>query len=360
VTGTPIQNRLTDLGTLLHFLRVHPFDDSGFFEQEFLRPWRKGSDPSVLDKLRSLVRYVTLRRSKEVLHLLPREDHVRRLAFSMAEQEFYTTAKSRTCDALPELLDGAVASKTNYFNELAWINHLRITCNHGVARAHSSPRPAGSLSTPSPASGEEYDTIVTCELLVENENVLTGSSGLELLECLSLQSQETSSQNDKIYSRTWNSPGTPTTPDKQPLDIPSDRRSSIAGSPVSSGWTSPYSSSATAYRLISTKIAKLIQDLSEDCGGEKRYGSRMLPTSPADFHSVVFSFWKTTLDLVAPALSAAGISVVRLLGKLNKRQRNKSLQDFRTKPDVQVLLATISVAGFGYDCIAGFKRGSFC
>ena len=295
-----------------------------------------------------------------MLHLLPREDYVRRLTFSMAEQEFYATAKSRTCDALPELLDGPVTSKINYFNELAWIDHLRMTCNHGVASAHSPPPPAETPNIPSPGSGEEYDSIVTSELWVNNENVLTGSSGLELLECVSLQSQETSSQNDKIYSRTWTRTGTPMTPSKQCLDIPSDRCNSIAGSPASSGWTSLYSPSATADRPMSTKIAKLTQDLSEDCGGEKRYGFLTRLTSLTDSHSVVFSFWKTTLDLVASALGAASISFVRLHGKLNKRQRSKSLQDFRTKPDVQVLLATISVAGFGYDCIAGFKRGSSC
>ena len=116
VTGTTIQNRLTDLGTLLNFLRVHPFDDPGFFDKEFLRPWKRHSDPSVLDRLRALVRFITLRRSKEVLHLMPRKDHLRRLQFNTAERELYDNIRTRTRDAFPELLKPQAATKANYFD----------------------------------------------------------------------------------------------------------------------------------------------------------------------------------------------------------------------------------------------------
>jgi SWI/SNF-related matrix-associated actin-dependent regulator of chromatin subfamily A3 len=63
--------------------------------------------------------------------------------------------------------------------------------------------------------------------------------------------------------------------------------------------------------------------------------------------SVIFSFWKTTLDLIPPVLEAAGIRYARLDGRLTKSQRSKSLHDFRTDLNLKVLLATISVAGFG-------------
>lgn len=66
-----------------------------------------------------------------------------------------------------------------------------------------------------------------------------------------------------------------------------------------------------------------------------------------DSNSVVFSFWKTSLDLIPPGLKAAGIGYTRLDGKLTKSQRRRALQEFRTDANVKVLLATLSVAGFG-------------
>lgn len=63
--------------------------------------------------------------------------------------------------------------------------------------------------------------------------------------------------------------------------------------------------------------------------------------------SIVFSFWTSTLDLIPPVLEANGLEFARLDGRLTKGQRSRSLQDFRAKPDLKVLLATLSTAGFG-------------
>ncbi len=73
----------------------------------------------------------------------------------------------------------------------------------------------------------------------------------------------------------------------------------------------------------------------------------MKTSHSTDSCSVVFSFWKTTLDLIPPVLEANGIGYTRLDGRLTKSQRSRSLQEFRTDANLKVLLATLSVAGFG-------------
>ena len=63
VTGTPVQNRLDDLGALIKFLRIKPFDEKRGFAQYILAPC-KNADPEILPKLRLLVDSITLRRLK--------------------------------------------------------------------------------------------------------------------------------------------------------------------------------------------------------------------------------------------------------------------------------------------------------
>ena len=65
VTGTPIQNRLTDLASLFIFLRVHPFDDLETFKNHVVKGWKSRSDPEAVAKLKLLISSITLRRSKQ-------------------------------------------------------------------------------------------------------------------------------------------------------------------------------------------------------------------------------------------------------------------------------------------------------
>lgn len=64
-------------------------------------------------------------------------------------------------------------------------------------------------------------------------------------------------------------------------------------------------------------------------------------------HSVVFSSWRMTLDLVEIGLDQAGIRHVRFDGKVNQKQRSKVLKDFKTDPTVKVFLLTLSCGAVG-------------
>lgn len=262
VTGTPVQNRLTELGTLLHFLRVHPFDDLGFFDKEFIRPWKMHSDPSVLDRLRALVRFITLRRSKELLRLMPREDHVRRLQFSSSEQELYNIIKTRTRDTFHELFGPQTVSKADYFNVLAWIDNLRRTCNHIIN--HRLPLP--SIQSKSPRFqdlGNDDDVEIPgfCPETIPVE----GSSGLDLIDYLSQHSQDIASRNPGICSPASIIPDNLATPMSQSLfKVPSHGRSSDSRSPRISERTSPDRFATTiAYMAMPTKIERLVRDLTD-------------------------------------------------------------------------------------------------
>ena len=274
VTGTPVQNKLTDLGTLLYFLRIHPFDDPSYFDKEFLRPWRTNLDPSVLDRLRALVRFITLRRSKEVLRLMPRENLVQYLQFSSSEREVYDNVKTRTRDTFPELLGPQAVTKPNYFNVLAWIDNLRKICNHGLIhkRLPLPPIQSESLRLHDLGNDDDVEFLDFCPETVPIE----GSSGLDLLDYVSRHLRKINSENSGISSPGSTTSGNLATPMSQNLlKVPSDRPGSGSGSgsesPRISRWGSPDPlANTTAYMATPTKIERLVRDLIDKDSDQKR------------------------------------------------------------------------------------------
>ena len=65
-------------------------------------------------------------------------------------------------------------------------------------------------------------------------------------------------------------------------------------------------------------------------------------------HSIVFTFWKKTLDILATALDAADIKYCRLDGSLTTKRRNEVLTDFRVNAASKVLIMTFSTGAIGY------------
>lgn len=64
--------------------------------------------------------------------------------------------------------------------------------------------------------------------------------------------------------------------------------------------------------------------------------------------SVVFSFWKKTLDIVGSALEAWGIKYLRVDGDIPVKKRNTTLLDFQNRTASRVLLMTFSTGAVGY------------
>lgn len=57
------------------------------------------------------------------------------------------------------------------------------------------------------------------------------------------------------------------------------------------------------------------------------------------------------LDLIAAALRSKGISFCRIDGQASMKQRKKALETFENDPDCNLMLASISAAGEGFDSI---------
>ena len=131
LTGTPIQNRIDDLGSLTRFIRLYPYDTAARFSQHIRAPFMAG-DESFLKSLRVFVDSFTLRRLKDRVELPHREDLVDFLYFSPEEQKLYDFFKG----PLNISIETFKRSKNNgdaknFSTVLQGIMTLRLICAHG-------------------------------------------------------------------------------------------------------------------------------------------------------------------------------------------------------------------------------------
>lgn len=63
--------------------------------------------------------------------------------------------------------------------------------------------------------------------------------------------------------------------------------------------------------------------------------------------SIVFSFWKTTLDIARTALNEAGIACVQIDGKVKPKDRKAIFEKFQTDDTTRILLLSLSCGAVG-------------
>ncbi|WP_044257810.1 DEAD/DEAH box helicase, partial [Richelia intracellularis] len=91
LTGTPVENRLQELWSILDFLNPGYLGDRQFFQRRFVMPIEKYGDTASLNQLRSLVKPFILRRLKtdqDIIKDLPKKQEVNvfcKLSFEQAQ-----------------------------------------------------------------------------------------------------------------------------------------------------------------------------------------------------------------------------------------------------------------------------------
>nr|XP_019046210.1 DNA repair protein RAD5 [Kwoniella bestiolae CBS 10118]OCF25140.1 DNA repair protein RAD5 [Kwoniella bestiolae CBS 10118] len=136
LTGTPIVNRLDDLYSLLHFLRLEPWGHYSFFRSFVTVPFLN-QDPKALNVVQYILESCLLRREKTmrdkdgklIVDLPPKTVDIQVLDFSRPERQIYKHLEDRAKRRFIQL-DAEGRAMSNYTSILAMLMKLRQCVDH--------------------------------------------------------------------------------------------------------------------------------------------------------------------------------------------------------------------------------------
>lgn len=370
LSGTPLQNRVGELYSMIRFLRGDPYgfyfcrdcsckssrwnfvnnrfcaqcghksmSHVSFWNFMILRPIQRdgtqeGEGAAAFSRLRALLDNIMLRRTKleraDDMGLPPRTVEVRRDYFNSEEEDLYRSLYSSTQRKFSTFLDqGTVLN--NYSNIFTLLTRMRQMSNHPdlVLRSSSGIR-QGLVAEPEEVNvcklcmEEAYDAIMSrcrhvfCRACIQQF--------LESLEGPDLMLHRDGAQEPDCpycHAKLSIDLDAPALEPPQPVAQPGDpKRQGILTRIDLSRWRS------------STKIEALVEELTK---------LRELPDR--SIKSLVFSQFVNFLDLVAFRLQRAGFRICRLEGNMTPEARDRTIRYFMENPGVSVFLVSLKAGG---------------
>ncbi|KAJ3023132.1 UNVERIFIED_CONTAM: hypothetical protein HDU68_008757 [Siphonaria sp. JEL0065] len=136
LTGTPVQNKIGELYSLIDFLDIKPYCHWDKFRDEIEKPFRAGKHKRVMKRVQALLKAICLRRTKNsmldgkpIITLLPKTVELVEAHFSAAEREFYQSLEKKTLLKFNAYLKAGTVMQ-NYSNILVLLLRLRQACCH--------------------------------------------------------------------------------------------------------------------------------------------------------------------------------------------------------------------------------------
>ncbi|KAH8892451.1 hypothetical protein GQ53DRAFT_861762 [Thozetella sp. PMI_491] len=330
ITGTPVQNKLEDLGSLVRFLKVPELEDMSTFRRHIIgnaKSMRESLEHNY-ENLKYLLGSICLRRSKTVLDLHGLESEVCRLHFTAAESAEYHRLKLALEQCFKAARHGKKPKGKLFKNILdAWLQ-LRLFCNHGSTYTTIHRRTEEEILALSQQTGENRCVFCSCDIVsIEQDDK---GCWVQITECQKFicvgcapryraELNRHSRHGRKICSLCQGEHK------ERPLEA-SQAQTTDA----------PFKEDQRPSKLI-----KLTENLRQYQHAGK---------------SIVFSFWKKTLDIVQDMLVNQGVSFCRVDGSLSPSKRRTVLKRFQENPSISVLLMTLGTGAVGLNNLSVANR----
>ncbi|XP_056144861.1 transcription termination factor 2 [Lampris incognitus] len=324
VTGTPIQNNLLDMYSLLKFLHCSPFDDYKLWKAQVDNGSKRGGE-----RLNILTRSLLLRRTKDQLDssgaplvsLPNRTCELHHLRLSKDEQAVYDVIFAQSRSTLQNYLRRHEGNDLKKENTSTANPFERVATEFGMSQAHiamSSQRPQQATST-----------VHILSLLLRLRQCC---SHLSLLKKTLDQSEL---QGDGIILTL-----------EEQLSALSLSSGSSSSGPDPKDTVSlngrQFTSQLFKDTCESTKISAIISELNS------------ITQKGEDQKSVIVSQWTSMLRIVAVHLRVIGLRYAIIDGTVNPKLRMDLVEEFNTnRKGPKVMLVSLCAGGVGLNLIGG-------
>lgn len=252
MTGTPIQNSLNDLLSLLKFLNLQPFCQQAVFERDILSPLRSGN-PNAFRNLKLLLRAICLRRTSQLLELEPVRNETVHVNLNIEERECYKAIQLH-CQQEFEKITSQQSQLKRYTVLFSTIRQLQRLCSNGQYQAPSAAAAQGRKGTSKGKKGVRTSVDIECDCCGD-EDAASLLDGLSVCpECSRPLANRSKLVVENPSTSTHLSPGSilTTTPSRSP-------------SPLSGG-----SPSSTSFQATSSKLNAVADNIEQHKDDGKR------------------------------------------------------------------------------------------
>ncbi|NXE26562.1 HLTF factor, partial [Ardeotis kori] len=342
LTGTPIQNSVKDLWSLISFLKLKPFTDREWWHRTIQRPVTMGA-PGGLWRLQSLIRSITLRRTKTskvkgkpILDLPERKVLIQHVTLTEEERQVYQSVKKEGKAAISRFFsEGTVLA--HYADILGVLLRLRQLCCH----------PHLCINTSSGFSADKTPEELHETLVSKMKLVLSSGSDEECAVCLESLTLPVITRCAHVFCKPCifevirsEQPNA-----KCPLCRKELRVEHLVECPLEGEIDSSNGKKSDQEWVSSSKINALMHALIEL--------RRDNPTAKC----LVVSQFTTFLSLIEKPLKESGFAFTRLDGSMAQKKRVEAIRDFQSSQagSPTVMLLSLKAGGVGLNLTAASR-----
>ncbi|KAF8647534.1 hypothetical protein AX16_006641 [Volvariella volvacea WC 439] len=317
LTGTPMQNNVTEIYSLLKFLRIKPLNDWTTFNEQIAKPVKSGKGATrAIKRLQVVLKQVMLRRQKDqtlngqpLIKLPGRHLNIVPCTFDASEKAFYDALEAKMEDVLAKLT-AQEKKGSAYMSVLLLLLRLRQACNHPMLVVSDYKADMEAVEPRAAKKGADED-----DPGADADDLAAAFGQLGVTRKCQVCTVELTSSN--TADGEWNN---------HCIDcvvLARQAKESRVKRPTSA-----------KIRMI----LKILRDINERSDGEEK--------------TIIFSQFTTMLDLIEPFLKEEGVVYVRYDGSMKADKREFSLDKIKNDERTKVILISFKAGSTGLNLTA--------